>query len=423
MVRPGRAVRYSKYEPTLDDLDSAELMRMIQDRLLASGYERDPWDPDPDARPTLDDLHEAIAEALLREGLVDESLLDAAMEADDWRQSELGRLVRDLAQRLERDGFLRPGEGEEPGGSEPGAEGSGPGAVAPARDPGRATFELTDKAIDFLGYRTLKDVLGGAGAASVGAHETDATTTGVETTGASRPYAFGDALNLDVTETFKQAARRGLGDGLVLEEGDLWVQESELSSSCATVVLLDCSHSMILYGEDRFTPAKRVALALAHLIRTQYPGDTVRFVLFHDTAEEIPLARLATAQVGPYHTNTAQGLRLAQRLLARQRKDMKQIVMITDGKPSALTLPNGRIYKNAYGLDPMVMGQTLREVAGCRRDGIQINTFMLARDPALIAFVQRVSAMTRGKAYFTTPQTIGRYVLQDFATRRTRSVN
>ena len=396
-------------------------MRMIQDQLLASGFDHDPWDPDPDARPTLDDLYWAIAEALLREGMIDDALLDAAMEADDWRQSELGRLVRDLAQRLERDGFLRPGEGESGGAA--GAPGAAGAFDATADDPGRATIELTDKAIDFLGYRTLKDVLGGAGAASLGAHETDATTTGVETTGASRPYAFGDALNLDVTETFKQAARRGLDDGLVLEEGDLWVHETELASSCATVVLLDCSHSMILYGEDRFTPAKRVALALAHMIRTQYPGDTVRFVLFHDSAEEIPLARLATAQVGPYHTNTAEGLRLAQKILSRQRKEMKQIVMITDGKPSAITLPGGRIYKNAYGIDPLVLGETLREVGACRRSGIQVNTFMLARDPELIAFVQRVSRMTRGKAYFTTPQTIGRYVLQDFQARRTKLVN
>ena len=416
MLRATRAVRYSKVEPTLADLDSADLMGMIQDQLLASGFDRDPWAPDPDARPTLDDLYQAIAEALLREGLVDEAVLDAAMEAEDWRQSELGRLVRDLAQRLERDGFLRPGEGDDPAAS-------GGGSVGEGADPGRSTLTLTDKAVDFLGYRTLKDVLGGAGAASLGAHDTDATTTGVETTGASRPYAFGDALNLDVSETFKQAARRGLDGPLELEEGDLWVHESELTSSCATVVLLDCSHSMILYGEDRFTPAKRVALALAHLIRTEYPGDTLRFVLFHDSAEEIPLARLATAQVGPYHTNTAEGLRLAQKLLARQRKDMKQIVMITDGKPSAITLPGGRIYKNAYGLDPLVLGETLREVGACRRSGIQVNTFMLARDPELIAFVQRVSRMTRGKAYFTTPRTIGRYVLQDFQARRTKLVN
>ncbi len=411
-----KAVRYSKYEATLEDLDTADLMAMLQDQLLASGFERDPYAPDPDARPTLDDLYEMIAEALLDAGLVGEDLLDAAMKSDDWRESELGRIVRSLAERLERDGYLRPGDGEAPGAP-------APGGVGEAQDPGAARFELTDKSIDFLGYRTLKDVLGAAGAASIGAHETDAITTGVETTGASRPYAFGDALNLDVTETFKQAARRGLEGGLVLEEGDLWVHESELTSSCATVVLLDCSHSMILYGEDRFTPAKRVALALAHMVRTQFPGDTVRFVLFHDSAEEVPIHRLATSQVGPYHTNTAEGLRLAQKILARQRKDMKQIVMITDGKPSAITLPGGRIYKNAYGLDPLVLGETLREVGACRRSGIQVNTFMLARDPELIAFVQRVARMTRGKAYFTTPGTIGRYVLQDFQARRTKMVN
>ncbi|MFN2322842.1 MAG: VWA domain-containing protein [Trueperaceae bacterium] len=412
-----KAVRYSKYEATLEDLDTADLMAMLQDRLLASGFERDPYDPDPDARPTLDDLFEMIAEALLDAGLVGEDLLDAAMKSEDWRDSELGQIVRSLAERLERDGYLRPGDGEAPGGA------PAPGGVGEAQDPGEARFELTDKSIDFLGYRTLKDVLGAAGAASVGAHETDAVTTGVETTGASKPYAFGDALNLDVTETFKQAARRGLENGLVLEEGDLWVHESELTSSCATVVLLDCSHSMILYGEDRFTPAKRVALALAHMVRTQFPGDTVRFVLFHDSAEEVPIHRLATSHVGPYHTNTAEGLRLAQKILARQRKDMKQIVMITDGKPSAITLPGGRIYKNAYGLDPLVLGETLREVGACRRSGIQVNTFMLARDPELIAFVQRVARMTRGKAYFTTPGTIGRYVLQDFHARRTKMVN
>lgn len=409
-----RAVRYSRYEGTLDDLDASDLLRMVQDALLASGFERDPWDPDPEARPTLEQLEAAIAEGLAREGWVDEALLDAALEAEDWRESELGRLARAQVERLAREGYLRP-DGGEPGG--------GASAIAASPDPGRATFELTDKTIDFLGYRTLRDVLGGAGASSFGAHDTDATTTGVETTGASRPYAFGDALNLDVTETFKQAARRGLDGALDLQEGDLWVQESELTSRCATAVLLDCSHSMILYGEDRFTPAKRVALALAHLIRTQYPGDLLRFVLFHDTAEEIPLARLALAQVGPYHTNTAEGLRTARTLLARSRTEMRQIVMITDGKPSAITLPGGRVYKNAYGLDPLVLGETLREVGACRRAGIQINTFMLARDPELIAFVQRVSRMTRGKAYFTTPRTIGQYVLQDFQARRTKTVN
>ena len=410
--------RYSKYEATLDDLDMAELMKMIKDRLLESGFGRNPWDPDPDYRPSMQDLYDAIAEALINNELVSEQQIEEAMNAEDWMESELGQTVRDLAQRLEREGYLKPQEGDDP--SQPGTQ----GGMGPDQPPGEVKFELTNKAIDFLGYRTLKDVLGGAGKASIGAHETRFQTTGAEVNAESKPYEFGDAMNLDVAETFKNAARHGLEDGrLQLDYGDLTVLQSEYHSSAATVVMLDCSHSMILYGEDRFTPAKQVALALAHLIRTQYQGDVIKFVLFHNSAEEIPLARLAQAQVGPYHTNTAEGLRLAQKILKRQNKDMKQIVMITDGKPSAITLPGGRIYKNAYGLDPMVLGETLREVGSCRRQGIQINTFMLARDPELVGFVQRISHMTRGKAYFTTPHTIGRYVLMDFQSRRTKMVN
>ena len=412
--------RYSKYEATLDDLDMADLMNMIKDRIMESGFQRNPWDPDPDYQQTMQDLYDAIAEALINNELVDEQTIEEAMNAEDWMDSQLGETVKELAQRLEREGYLKPSEGQDP--NDP--NGQGQGQTGPDGDPGQAKFELTNKAIDFLGYRTLKDVLGGAGKSSIGAHETEFQTTGVESISESKPYEFGDTMNLDMGETFKNAAKHGLEDGkLNLEYGDLQVMQSEYNSSAATVVMLDCSHSMILYGEDRFTPAKQVALALAHMIQTQYRGDVIKFVLFHNSAEEIPLSKLATCQVGPYHTNTAEGLRLAQKILKRQNKDMKQIIMITDGKPSAITMPNGRVYKNAYGLDPMVLGETLREVGSCRRQGIQINTFMLARDPELISFVQRVSHMTRGKAYFTTPHTIGQYVLQDFQSRRTKMVN
>ncbi len=412
--------RYSKYEATLDDLDMSELMKMIQDRLLESGFARNPWDPDPDYQQTMQDLYNAIAEALINNNLLPDDVIEQAMNAENWMDSKLGEIVKELAQRLEREGYLQPQPGQEPDPDQPGNQ----GGFGPDREPGQVKFELTNKGIDFLGYRTLKDVLGGAGKSSVGAHDTKFQTTGVETSAETRPYAFGDTLNLDVSQTLLHAASHGFeGGNLTLEEGDLQVVQSEYFSSAATVVMLDCSHSMILYGEDRFTPAKQVALALAHLIRTQYRGDTIKFVLFHNSAEEIPLAKLAQAQVGPYHTNTAEGLRLAQKLLKRQNKDMKQIVMITDGKPSAITLPNGRIYKNAYGLDPVVLGETLREVGSCRRHGIQVNTFMLARDPELVAFIQRVSSMTKGKAYFTTPHTIGRYVLMDFQSRRTKMVN
>jgi Ca-activated chloride channel homolog len=195
---------------------------------------------------------------------------------------------------------------------------------------------------------------------------------------------------------------------------------------------------MILYGEDRFTPAKKVALALSHLIRTQYPGDSLKIVLFHDSAEELPLAKLATTQVGPYHTNTAEGLKLARRLLQAQRKDMKQIVMVTDGKPTACFIDGSgsgetksagpasnagrRLYKNPMGLDPFVMRETFKEVQACRKASIMINSFMLASDYYLVEFVKQMTAMTHGKAYFANPHNLSQFVLMDFLKRRTSRI-
>jgi Ca-activated chloride channel family protein len=246
----------------------------------------------------------------------------------------------------------------------------------------------------------------------------------VEAEAASKPYEFGDTMNLDVNATLLSAIQRnGLGVPLDLDYRDLMVHQSEYRSSAATVLMLDCSHSMVLYGEDRFTPAKKVALALTHLIRTQFPGDTLKVVLFHDGAEEIPLSKLASAQVGPYHTNTAEGLKLARRLLMGQRKDMRQIIMITDGKPSALTMPGGRVYVNSVGLDPKILQATYREVALCKRSNIMINTFMLARDRSLVDFVKKVSEICRGKAYFTTTMTLGQFILMDFMKRKTKKVS
>jgi Ca-activated chloride channel family protein len=301
---------------------------------------------------------------------------------------------------------------------------TGPAGLARAasRD---VQFQLTEKGIDFLGFKTLRNLLGSLGKSSFGSHDTPYLATGVEADASSKPYEFGDVLNLDVNATLTNAlARTGnIGVPIDLDYSDLMVRQAEYRSSCATVLMLDTSHSMILYGEDRFTPAKKVALALTHLIRTQFPGDTLRVVLFHDSAEEIPLAELARAQVGPYHTNTAEGFKLARRILLAQKKDMRQIVMITDGKPSALTMPNGQIYKNSMGLDAMVIAQTLREVALCRRAGVMINTFMLARDRALVEFVKRVSEISRGKAYFTNTMTLGQFILMDFLRRKTRKVS
>ncbi len=299
----------------------------------------------------------------------------------------------------------------------------GPGGQAQAAAQ-QVQFNLTEKGIDFLGYKTLKNLLGSVGKSSFGAHDTPYLATGVEAEGVSKPYEFGDVLNLDVPATLTNAiGREGLGVPLNIEYADLMVSQSEYRSSAATVLMLDCSHSMILYGEDRFTPAKKVALALTHLIRTQFPGDSLRVVLFHDSAEEIPLSALATAQVGPYHTNTAEGLKLARRLLLGQKKDMRQIIMITDGKPSALTMADGRIYVNSMGLDPQILQATYREVAHCRRSGIMINTFMLARDRSLVEFVKQVAQICKGKAYFTTTMTLGQFILMDFMKRKTRRVS
>src|SRR4029078_2318123 len=285
-------------------------------------------------------------------------------------------------------------------------------------------FQVTDKSVDFLGFKTLKDLMAGLGRSIFGAHDTREMSTGVETSGSSKRYEFGDTMNLDVCQTlFSAMKREGLGLPLNLEYQDLHVHQSEYQSSCATVLMLDCSHSMILYGEDRFTPAKKVALALSHLIRTQYPGDSLRLVLFHDSAEEVPMKQLARVVVGSYHTNTREGLRLARRILMAEKKDMRQIIMITDGKPSAMTLPNGKIYKSAFGLEPMILEETYKEVAVCRKSGILINTFMLASDRSLVEFVKKVTEICGGKAYFTTAVDLGQYILMDYMRKKTQTIH
>ena len=344
----------------------------------------------------MSDLKEAVRRALESGDAFDQDLQEKIdeMAAD----GKLDELIDKLVERMEQENYLNTQQPRDPARNSPGPGQSGP--------EGEVRFEVTDKSLDFLGFKTLRDLLGSLGKSSFGRHDTRHFATGIEASGASKQYEFGDTLNLDTTATLSAAiAREGITLPLNMEYSDLHVHQCEYQSSCATVVMLDCSHSMILYGEDRFTPAKKVAMALSHLIRTQYPGDSLNLVLFHDSAEEIPISQLPRVQVGPHYTNTREGLRVAQQILSRQRKDMKQIVMITDGKPSALTLPDGRIYKNAFGLDPLVVSETLEEVARCKRSNIMINTFMLASDYGLMQFVQKVASMCRGKP--TSPSRTG----------------
>ena len=414
-----KRVHYTKYSGDLaSEIDLEGLLQALSDYLLDSGF-YDPFAGFQDLDHSLDDLREALRRVLESGDFFDESMREQldGMAAEGM----LDDLIDKLIEGMERENYISPYSADGPTRID-----EANGQVGNAEGPHHlnARFEVTDKSLDFLGFKTLRDLMGSLGKSSYGRHDTRHWATGIETSGGSRRYEFGDTLNLDTTATLSSAiAREGLGLPLNLEYEDLHVHQCDYQSSCATVMLLDCSHSMILYGEDRFTPAKRVAMALSHLIRTQYPGDSLSLVLFHDSAEEMPVSHLARVKVGPWHTNTREGLRVAQRVLARQRKDMKQIVMITDGKPSALTLPDGRIYKNAYGLDPLVVSETLEEVARCKRSNVMINTFMLASDYGLVQFVHKVSEMCRGKAYFTTPATLGQYLLMDYMQRKSKTIH
>jgi Ca-activated chloride channel family protein len=411
-----RRVAYSKFSEEDLGIEMEDLLRALSDYLLKSGYQ-DPYMQFSEMNEhTLDELKRAIARALESGELFNPDQLEQMRQRlQEMSAQQREELVDRLTQKLEDAGYINS-EGDPPQApSAPGGQG-GPES--------NTHFEVTDKAIDFLGFKTLKDLLGSLGKSSFGAHDTRDLATGIDSSGGAKPYEYGDLMNLDVSATlFSAMQREGVKLPLDLEYSDLHVHQSEYQSSCATVLMLDCSHSMILYGEDRFTPAKKVALALAHLIKTQYPGDSLRCVLFHDSAEEMRISDLARVEVGPYYTNTRDGLILAQRLLTQEKKDMKQIIMITDGKPSALTLEDGRIYKNAFGLDPLVISQTLEEVARCKKRGILINTFMLASDYGLVQFVQKVTQMCRGKAYFTTPYTLGNYLLLDYMNRKTRTIH
>ncbi len=444
--------RYSKFKGIdVSSINLGDLMDALSDSVLQSGYDDDYyWTRQRREQDTsLDALRRALLQALIEQGLIDEQQI-AEMLADNdgqFKGSQVEEMLNQLIERLVEEGYLNLKEEQTREQQQRERRQGGAGEVSEAL-PRNIHFEVTEKGLDFLGYKTLRNLLGSLGKSAVGRHDTPHLSTGVEAAQASKLYEFGDTVNLDVNTTLMSAIQReGLGVPLNLEYSDLHVHQCDYQSSCATVVMLDCSHSMILYGEDRFTPAKKVALALAHLTRTQYPGDSLKVVLFHDSAEELPMARLATTQVGPYHTNTAEGLRLARRLLQVQRKEMKQIVMVTDGKPTACFLDsastaatagrsshnaesrrggnvssNRRLYKNSMGGDPFVMAETFKEVQACRKAGIMINTFMLASDYYLVEFVKQMTAMTNGKAYFANPNNLSQFVLMDFLKRRTSRI-
>jgi Ca-activated chloride channel family protein len=428
-----RFTRYTKYKGGwLDALNLESLLESLSDFLLNGGFAGGPhhhpywgWSGTEDVS-SVDALKNALLRALIESGELTPEMIEELRgegEGDKSVQAHIAELLDDLIQRMAEEGYitLENGTPQFPGQPQ---DVTGQGKIDEAKQAAQQVeFNLTQKGMDFLGYRSLKGLLGALGKSTAGSHDTPHLATGIEAEAASKPYEFGDTLNLDIPATLKNAIEReGLAVPLNLDYSDLMVHQSEYRSSCATVLMLDISHSMVLYGEDRFTPAKRVALALSHLIRTQFPGDALRVITFGDRAAEIPLSQLAKAQVGPFHTNTAEGFELARRILMAQKQDMRQIIMITDGKPSAVTLPDGRVYTNSGGLDAFILRRTFQETAACRKAGILINTFMLARDPYLVQFVKKVSEIARGKAYFTSTMTLGQYIMMDFMKQKRKRV-
>jgi uncharacterized protein with von Willebrand factor type A (vWA) domain len=280
-------------------------------------------------------------------------------------------------------------------------------------------IHLTNAGIQRIRQDALREIFTSLKKSGPGPHETPYTGSGVERLSETRKFNFGDQpTNIDLTSTLSNAFRRDGIDDFTLKEEDLEVYETEHQTTCATVVMIDISHSMILYGEDRITPAKQVALALSELVMTRYPKDYIALVTFGDTAQLVSINELPFLTVGPYHTNTRAGLQLARDLLRRCGNANKQIFMVTDGKPSAIVESNGRLYKNSFGLDPKIVNKTLDEAVACRREKIPITTFMVARDPYLVNFVEELTKANRGRAYYSSLTNLGESVFVDYIRNR-----
>ncbi|MEM1336393.1 MAG: VWA domain-containing protein [Bacteroidota bacterium] len=346
-------------------------------------------------------------------------------EAIDWlreldKEYELtddDYTIDDFIEDLKRKGYIREefeagtGQAEEAG--EDGEDGEG----------GRGKISITAKLERMLRQRALDQIFGKIKRSGSGNHRTGKLGQGDEHSGEFREYRYGDALErISMTESLKNAQiNHGIGN-FVMDENDLVVEDTEFKAQMSTVLMIDISHSMILYGEDRITPAKKVAMALAELITTRYPKDTLDILVFGNDAWPIPIKELPYLKVGPYHTNTVAGLQLAMDMLRRKRNTNKQIFMITDGKPSCLRLPNGDYYKNSVGLDDYIVEKCYNMAAQARKLHIPITTFMIAQDPYLMQFVREFTATNRGKAFYTGLKGLGEMIFEDYENNRKKRI-
>ncbi|MDA9362932.1 VWA domain-containing protein [Polaribacter sp.] len=288
---------------------------------------------------------------------------------------------------------------------------------------GLGATKITPKTERAIRQQALNHIFGKIKRSGSGSHKSKSPGMGDEHTGDFRNYQFGDALDkVSITESIRNAQINNGIDDFHLTENDLVVEETLHKSQMSTVLMIDISHSMILYGEDRITPAKKVAMALAELITTRYPKDTLDIIVFGNDAWSIKIKDLPYLQVGPYHTNTVAGLNLAMDLLRRKRNINKQIFMITDGKPSCLRLPDGQYYKNSNGLDPHIVNKCYAMAQQARKLHIPITTFMIAKDPYLIQFVSAFAKANQGKAFYTGLKGLGEMIFEDYETNRKKNI-
>jgi Ca-activated chloride channel family protein len=288
---------------------------------------------------------------------------------------------------------------------------------------GKVGLAITAKTERAIRQQALDQIFGNIKRSGQGNHKSKSPGIGDEHTGDYRAYQFGDALDkVSMTESLKNAQiSNGIGDFRISED-DLVVEETLHKSQMSTVLMIDISHSMILYGEDRITPAKKVAMALAELITTRYPKDTLDILVFGNDAWQIEIKDLPYLKVGPYHTNTVAGLQLAMDLLRRKRNTNKQIFMITDGKPSCLRLPDGQYYKNSNGLDKHIVNKCYAMAQQARRLHIPITTFMIAQDSYLMQFVREFTNANQGKAFYTGLKGLGEMIFEDYETNRKKRI-
>lgn len=365
----------------------------------------------PDQTP-FEKLFEIFQELVTHTSGDVEEALDWLRELDkEYELTNEDYTIDDFIEDLKAKGFIREEldtDGEEGDGEEGDSGGS---------------LSITAKLERALRQRALEQIFGKLKRSGSGNHKTGKSGRGDEHTGEFREYRFGDALeHISMTESLKNAQINHGLDSFSLSEEDLVVEDTQYKAQMSTVLMIDISHSMILYGEDRITPAKKVAMALAELITTRYPKDTLDILVFGNDAWPIPIKDLPYLKVGPYHTNTVAGLQLAMDMLRRKRNTNKQIFMITDGKPSCLRLPNGDYYKNSVGLDDYIVEKCYAMAQQARKLHIPITTFMIAQDPYLMQFVREFTQANKGKAFYTGLKGLGEMIFEDYEQNRRKRI-